>query len=199
MIHGDWVRPGGVVIEAGFADALGAHVGDRFSLGGKDLQVVGIAVSAAVPDYPQVCAFTCVLTMGRYNPGLIWTTKADAATIARSASSSPIAYYLNLKLTDPSTADTFARGIGGNRSLNSRIVAYTSQYVRNADTRVIANVQLFLFTGSSLLMLLALASLAILVGGAWPSRPVAWDCSKQSEAHRGSSLSCCCAKTGSPG
>ena len=35
LTQGSWVRPGGVVVEAGFADALGLHVGDRLRLGGR--------------------------------------------------------------------------------------------------------------------------------------------------------------------
>jgi ABC-type lipoprotein release transport system permease subunit len=166
LIHGSWVRSGGVVIEAGFAEALGVHVGDSLSLGGDDLEVAGTAVTAAVPDYPQVCAFTCVLTMGNYNPGLVWATEADANRIAHAAVSSPLAYYLNLKLTDPAEAGAFARNLGNTVTPGPRgLFSYSSQYVRDADTRVIANVQLFLFTGSSLLALLALASVAVLVGG----------------------------------
>lgn len=166
LIHGGWVRSGGVVIEAGFAEALGLHVGDSLSLGGDDLEVVGTAVTAAVPDYPQVCAFNCILTMGHDNPGLVWTTEADVERIAHAAASSPVAYFLNLKLADPAEADVFARNLGNSLSPGPRtLFPYTSQYVRDADTRVIANVQLFLFTGSSLLALLALASVAVLVGG----------------------------------
>lgn len=165
LLEGGWVRPGGVVVEGGFADALGVHVGDRLNLGGRDLQVVGVAVTAAVPDYPQVCAFTCVLTIGRYNPGLIWATTDDAARIADAATSSRVSYNLNLKLTDPSSAGAFARNANFRSAAGPVAFLYTSQYVRSADARVLVNVQLFLITGSSLLMLLALASVTVLVGG----------------------------------
>jgi|SRR5580700_10101414 putative ABC transport system permease protein len=36
---GSWVRPGGVVIERSFADALGVAAGDRVSLNGKSFTV----------------------------------------------------------------------------------------------------------------------------------------------------------------
>ena len=52
LTQGAWVRPGGVVVEAAFAQALGLHVGDRLSLGGSSFEVVGIAVTAAFPSYP---------------------------------------------------------------------------------------------------------------------------------------------------
>src|SRR6266496_6141034 len=54
LMQGTWVRPGGVVVEAAFANALGLHVGDRLSLGGSAFEVTGTAVTAAIPDYPDV-------------------------------------------------------------------------------------------------------------------------------------------------
>src|SRR5258706_698416 len=41
LTQGTWVRPGGVVVEAALADAVGLHVGDRLSLGGSSFEVVG--------------------------------------------------------------------------------------------------------------------------------------------------------------
>jgi putative ABC transport system permease protein len=166
LIQGSWVGSRGVVVEAGFANALGLRLGDHLSLGRDIFQVVGTAVTAAIPDYPQVCAFSCVLTMGHYNPGLVWTTEPEAEVIAHATTSSPIAYFLNLKLTARVGAPAFAHEYAVNASpgVNS-LFLYSSQYIREADARVIANIQLFLFTGSSLLALLALASVAVLVGG----------------------------------
>jgi putative ABC transport system permease protein len=53
VTDGAWVRPGGVVLERSFADALGVHTGDSVSLGGRRLPVAGIAVTAARPVYPH--------------------------------------------------------------------------------------------------------------------------------------------------
>jgi putative ABC transport system permease protein len=77
LTKGSWVRDSGVVVEAGFADALGVGVGDRITLrtrlceaqmpdqpsDGPDcrvardrsFRVVGVAVTAAARPYPDVC------------------------------------------------------------------------------------------------------------------------------------------------
>ena len=52
VTQGGWIRPGAVVIERGFADALGVHVGDNITLGGRSFRVAGIAVTAAIPRLP---------------------------------------------------------------------------------------------------------------------------------------------------
>ena len=83
VLKGSWVQPDGVVVEAGFAGALGLHVGDRVNLGGTNFDVVGVAVSAAVPAYPNACAQGegCILTnaVAHTNPGLVWATQADTS------------------------------------------------------------------------------------------------------------------------
>ena len=56
LLRGSWIQPGGVVVEAGFASALGIHVGDQLTLGGNGFKVVGTAATAAIPSYPDVCA-----------------------------------------------------------------------------------------------------------------------------------------------
>jgi putative ABC transport system permease protein len=55
VVQGTWVRPGGVVLERAFADALGVRAGDRVTMNGKPFRVIGIAVTAAVPVFSQVC------------------------------------------------------------------------------------------------------------------------------------------------
>ena len=44
VTRGTWVRPGGVVVERGFADELGVHVGSQITLSSRTFQVVGVAV-----------------------------------------------------------------------------------------------------------------------------------------------------------
>jgi ABC-type lipoprotein release transport system permease subunit len=165
LIQGTWVRPGGVVVEAGFASALGLHVGDRLNLGGSSFEVVGIAVTAAVPSYTEVCYLGCFLvnSVGSYNPGLVWVPEADVGHLA-AAGSEPVVYYLNLKLSDPAAAPAFANRYDANASPSAPYL-YSWQDIRDGDAKVLANVQLVLFTGSWLLALLALASVAVLVGG----------------------------------
>ena len=110
-------RPGGVVVEAGFAGIAR----DRTSVIGSTSaapasDVVGIAVTAAIPAYPNTCAEAegCFLANGvaAHNPGLIWATQADAAHIA--GHDGPDAYFMNLKLDDPTRAAEFAVGYNAN-------------------------------------------------------------------------------------
>jgi ABC-type lipoprotein release transport system permease subunit len=165
VLNGSWLRPGGVVVEAGFADALGLHVGDRLSLGNRSFRVDGIAVTAAFPSYTQLCAVGCTLVnaLGSYNPGLVWAPQADVASLA-TMSSEPVEYVLNLKLANPGAAPSFAARYSDNASpTGPSLIAW--QDIRGADAKALANVQLVLLTGSSLLALLALASVTVLVGG----------------------------------
>jgi len=70
VTQGNWVREGGVVIERGFAEALGVHVGDRVTLGGRSFPVVGIAITAAVPAYPvSFCNDQCDIPMAMQSSG----------------------------------------------------------------------------------------------------------------------------------
>ncbi len=61
LIQGSWVRLGGVVIEAAFADALDVRVGDPVTLNGRSFDVVGVAVTAAMPPYPKA---SCIVPPG---------------------------------------------------------------------------------------------------------------------------------------
>jgi putative ABC transport system permease protein len=167
LLQGSWVRPGGVVVEAGFANAFNLHVGDRLNLGGVTFPIVGTAVTAAIPTYPDTCAKAegCILVnqAGSYNPGLVWATEADAQQIRQEASG-PLAYYLNLKLSDPAAAPAFADRYNASASpTDPSLVSW--QRVRDGNAQVVAKVQLILLMGSWLLALLAVASVVVLVGG----------------------------------
>jgi ABC-type antimicrobial peptide transport system permease subunit len=80
---------------------------------------------------------------------------------------------LNLKLADPGAAAAFAARYSANASpagpsaspslAGPSLTAW--QDIRTLDAKALANVQLVLLTGSWLLALLALASVAVLVGG----------------------------------
>jgi putative ABC transport system permease protein len=165
-MQGTWVRPGGVVVEAAFASAFGIHVGDSLRLDGTTVRVVGTALTAAIPAYPGTCGrpIGCFLVgnVGSYNPGLVWATEADAEQIA--GSSGPEAYLLNLKLNDPAEARAFVNRYDNNASSTAPTL-YSWQDIRDGDAQVIAKVQKVLFTGSWLLALLAVTSVAVLVGG----------------------------------
>jgi ABC-type lipoprotein release transport system permease subunit len=166
LLHGSWIQPGGVVVEAGFASALGIHVGDQLTLGRSALVVVGTAATAAIPSYPDVCSTAegCFIVgqVSSANPGLVWATEADAARIA--GTDGPIAYFLNLKLSDATAASGFADRYNANTSPSAPYLL-SWQRIRDGDAQVLANVQRVLSLGSWLLALLAIASVAVLVGG----------------------------------
>lgn len=164
LTQGSWVRPGGAVVEGGFAQALGLHAGSRISLGGASFHVVGIAVTAAIPNYPTLCYLGCDMPakLGTYNPGLVWLTTADAAHVA-AVSAGPIAYLLDLKLKDPAQAEALANSHDASTATTAPYLL-SWQSIRNQDAKIIANEQLVLLTGSWLLGLLALASVTVLVG-----------------------------------
>ena len=61
LIQGSWVSDGGVVVEAAFANALDVRVGDPVTLDGRSFEVVGVAVTAAMPPYPEA---SCLVPLG---------------------------------------------------------------------------------------------------------------------------------------
>jgi ABC-type antimicrobial peptide transport system permease subunit len=140
-------------------------VGDRLTLGSKTFVITGTAVTAAVADYPDVCwALGCFIVgnISSSNPGLVWATEADTAQIA--GADGPVGYFVNLKLSDPAGAIAFADHYNAIGSQSSPYL-YTWQSIRDGDAQVIAKVRTVLSTGSWLLALLAVASVAVLVGG----------------------------------
>jgi putative ABC transport system permease protein len=166
LTSGSWVRPGGVVVEGGFARALGLGIGDRITLGRVSFRVVGIAVTAAIPNYPGVCFLGCDMpgNLGNYNPGLMWLTQTDAERVA-ALSAEPVAYFADLELSDPALANDFANAYDDANTSPRAPFLLSWQSIRNEDATTISNDQLVLLTGSWLLGLLALASVAVLVGG----------------------------------
>jgi putative ABC transport system permease protein len=156
LTEGSWIRPGGAVIESGFAASLGLGPGDTIHLNGHRFTVTGVAVSTAQCFYPVS------------KPGVIWLTRTDAERLAPSQQ--PLGYVLNLKLAHPAAAEDFAFGPIGNAFFNeasNNLVPSLQTWVdtRHEDFRVIAVDQKALVIGGSLLALLALASIAIAVGG----------------------------------
>jgi putative ABC transport system permease protein len=164
VTQGGWIRPGAVVIERGFADALGVHVGDNVRIGGRSFRVAGIAVTAAIPPYPSslchiACPFpTAVGSLGVPNMGLVWLTRSAAAGLAASGAPlayAPLAYLLNLKLADPAQAPAFMAQHPG---------TFTWQSIQSAINALIGIEQVALGVGGWLLGLLALAGLGVLAG-----------------------------------
>jgi len=160
LIRGSWTRAGGVVVEAAFAGALGVHVGDVVVLNGRSFSIVGVAVTAAAPPYPQAnCYFPCAIGSGRdippgvlHNPGLVWLTQADVLGLTEEP-----AYVLNLKLADPNGTPAFIA--------DHDVQMKSWQEILADATDVAKDSQILLLIGAWLLGLLAVASLSVLVGG----------------------------------
>jgi putative ABC transport system permease protein len=164
LIEGSWVREGGVVVERSFADAFDVRAGDSVTVSGRAFRVVGVAVTAAVAPYPSVSSFV----RGReVNLGLIWVTRADARRVAPQAQAR--SYTLNLRLADPASAPAFAAEHNPSGSIedDSHPPPMTQpwQQIRDNAGNLARNESRALLTGGWLLGLLALASIAVLVGG----------------------------------
>jgi putative ABC transport system permease protein len=156
LTAGRWVSPGGAVIERGFADALGLRVGDTIHLGGHPFRVAGIAVSTAQCFYPVS------------TPGVIWLTRRD--TDALATTTHRLGYVLNLKLEDPSSVQAFENGSAANafgNGTNNDTASFLSSWqdIQDSDFKVVEVDQKVLLIVSTLLATLAIASIAVLVGG----------------------------------
>jgi hypothetical protein len=209
VTQGGWVRDGGVVVEAGFADALGVDEGDRVTLrtractfqtptrpsecdivSRRSFRVVGMAVTAAVRPYPDVCfapscpwfaeAIEDALAEGPppnepdqpvdddaraaedpVEPGLVWLTEADARGLAPGGQ--PQSFVVNLKLADPAGAPAF---VDAHLSpLTGTQILESWQDIRGGHEQMVRDQQEVLRIGSRLIALLAVASIAVLVGG----------------------------------
>jgi ABC-type lipoprotein release transport system permease subunit len=209
LTQGSWVRDGGVVVEAGFADALGVREGDRVTLrtractfqtptrppdcevvGRRSFRVVGVAVTAAARPYPDVCfapscpwfaeAIDDALAEGPppsepdqpvdddalsaappVEPGLVWLTKADASGLAPGGQ--PQSYVVNLKLADPTDAPAFVDAHFS--PLTGTQILESWQDIRGGHEQMVQDQEEVLRIGSRLIALLAVASIAVLVGG----------------------------------
>jgi ABC-type antimicrobial peptide transport system permease subunit len=152
LTAGHWVSSEGAVIEQGLASSLGRHVGDTISLGGHKFRVVGIALTTAQPFYPAAA------------PGLVWLTRTDAEALATP--SEPLGYVLDIKLARGTSAHALdAASNSFARAANLPSIIEPWQAIRSHDYRVIALDQKVLLIGSWLLAMLAVASIAVVVGG----------------------------------
>lgn len=165
VVSGRWVDGDGVVVERAFAQAMGLSVGDRVDLGGRSEPVVGIAVSAALPPYPQLCTIACILDRPGWDtaePGLVWTTRQRTTGLATAAE--PLAWVQYLRLRDPGSAPAFADrfGSGGPPTGSPLMTPWQDIAARQAEQ--LANERTVVVFGSTLLVILALATLVVLVG-----------------------------------
>ncbi|WP_246081064.1 FtsX-like permease family protein [Nonomuraea mesophila] len=171
VTQGKWVSDGGVVLEAAFADSLDVGVGDSVALGSRSFKVVGVAVTAAMPPYPEA---SCIVSTGcingaipddrnlpaglLHNPGLVWLTQADVRSLASDGSS--LSYVMNLKLADPDTAQAFVDRTGGDQGGSMPMQTWRSILADATD--LAKDSQILPLIGA---WLLAVASLSVLVGG----------------------------------
>jgi putative ABC transport system permease protein len=144
LTAGHWTAPDGVVIERSFADALGVHVGDTIHLARRALTVRGIAVTSAMPT----------------SDPLVWL---DSSTLLALADrSGPLWCALNLKLADPNGARAFA---DAHNTPNAAWALQSWQEIRADDSTAIADERQLLAMGSVLLAIIAVAGIAVMVGG----------------------------------
>jgi putative ABC transport system permease protein len=165
VTQGRWAPAEGAVVERGFADALGIHVGDTIELGARTERVVGIAVTAAMPPYP----FNVTGERGRTeHPGLVWLDRATTLSLDRSP-----AYFASYRLAHPASAWAFVDRALTSLAPPGRISAsqapppfvQTAADVAATGARTIRNERRALLIGSTLLTLMALSSITVLVGG----------------------------------
>jgi putative ABC transport system permease protein len=190
LTQGSWIRDGGAVVETSFADALGIEAGYPITLNGRSFRVVGVAVTAATSPYPKVCFAPCWYGAAasaaernasnrpvnrpvrsqagpptnafRLGPsGLVWVTEADARSLVPRVES--LAYVVNLKLADAAAASAFVNAHLPKGVDAPSLVAW--QDILAGHDKIFENKQDALLVGSWLLSLLALATIAVLVGG----------------------------------
>ncbi|MGP4101368.1 FtsX-like permease family protein [Nonomuraea sp. KM90] len=160
VTSGHWVRPGGAVVERGFATALGIGVGDRVTIAGRSYPVVGIAVTAATSIYPWAAQIGPGGGPSDYT-GLAWMTASDARTLA-SSQDLPVTSALDLKLRDPAATDAFREA---HRGATIRINFHSWQFKAEQDMVILRNSQPILVIGSWLLSFLAITGVAALAAG----------------------------------
>jgi putative ABC transport system permease protein len=153
VTDGTWIRPGGVVVERSFAQAANLRLGQTITLNGRPFRVAGFAVTAASGGFPGM--------------SLMWATEAAARSLATKAD--PLSYISNLRLSDasPRVIAAFDNAYGAKNFAPAdatapfltpwTMIAYGKAAFLRTD-------QAFLFTGTVLLGLLAVATVAVLVG-----------------------------------
>lgn len=158
VTSGTWIRPGGAVLERGFAQALGVSVGDQVTVSGRHYPVVGTAISAASSVYPW--------SDNAQGPGTsdfggrMWLTAADTR---RASSNTPGVHLIYLKLNDPTaTRHWMDTAFTGRDDANAWVSAHDWQDVLQTDKAMTRNVQPALVIGGWLLAVAAIVTLAAL-------------------------------------
>jgi putative ABC transport system permease protein len=164
LTSGSWVRPGGVVVERGFAAALDVHVGDHVTVAGRSLSVTGIAVTAARAVYPWAPG------IGPHGGpsdggGLVWAAERD--TRALESPDVPVTSFINLKLRDPAAARAFTTRDPAIAPAfeHTWVNVRAWQDVARQDSTMLRASQPILVIGSWLLAFLAIGGLVTLAAG----------------------------------
>jgi putative ABC transport system permease protein len=159
VTSGSWVRPGGVVVERGFAAALGVHVGDHVTVAGRSLPIVGTAVTAANPVYPWAQLTGADGGPSDYS-GLVWLNEPDTRALVSAHLS--VTSLIYLKLRDPAATQTF---VDSYRGSTIPVNFFTWQLMAAQDSVMLKDSQPILVIGSWLLSFLAIAGVATLAAG----------------------------------
>ncbi|NUO61708.1 MAG: FtsX-like permease family protein [Hamadaea sp.] len=159
VTDGSWVRDGGAVIERGFARALGVRVGDVLTVNGRELTVVGVAVSTASGVYPGTDN-----AQGRGptdRGGKVWLTAADARATADGAVGVRLLY---LRLADPAATEKFVKSVSRTDFRGDTWTHYaTWQQVVEEDERMVRFLVPTLVVGGWLIAVAAAVGLAAFV------------------------------------
>lgn len=189
LTEGDWVKDGGAVIEASFADSLGIGTGDSITLEGRTFQVAGIAVTASTPPYPKSCYAPCMHNDEERNDptlpppdrtvfdppaeafkgmwsGVVWLTDADARSLVTQPDH--LAYVMNLELEH--SADVQAFVDAHPQAGYDKPIVQSWQEVKSGHSWVVEKTRETMLAGSALVGLIALASIMILAGGRMTAR-----------------------------
>jgi ABC-type lipoprotein release transport system permease subunit len=166
LTEGSWVADGAVVVEAAFADALGVGEDDHIDLNGRSFRVAGVAITAATPPYPEIYCFVIACWE---RTGVVWLTESDALSLPPPLTAAPdgtrereLAYVMYLDLADATDAPAF---VDARLSESGTLVWIGWQEIRDETAELVRNQRQALVIGSRLIGLLAVASVAVLVGG----------------------------------
>ncbi|QFY09160.1 FtsX-like permease family protein [Nonomuraea phyllanthi] len=160
VTSGQWIRPGGTVLERGFATALHVGVGDRVTIAGRPYPVVGIAVTAATSIYPGASQIGPYGGPSDYS-GLAWMTRSDARALA-SSHDLPVTLAVDLELRDPAATQAFR---DAHHDSTVRINFRSWQFTAQQDLAMLKGSRPILVVGSWLLSFLAITGVAALAAG----------------------------------
>lgn len=159
VTSGEWIRPGGAVLDRGLATAVGVNVGDRVTISGRSYPVVGIAVAASTAIYPWAAGIGPFGGPSDWN-GLVWMTAADTQKLA--GQDLPVTTAMDLDLRDPDATQAF---IAAHHVTSTRVTMHSWQFLAQQDAVILDGSQPILVVGGWLLGFLAVTGVAALAAG----------------------------------